>query len=572
MRQPTLWLLLALLGIGSSVSSQTVSESVTVSVVEVPVYVTRNSGAVMKDLTKDDFLLTVNGKPHPIEYFDVLVNDTKAAAPVPTQEAATGEPATLQRRRLIVLLFDTQNSDPHILRSAREAAHDFVENAPAGDTFAVAVSRSTGIHFVVPFTSDRPLIRRAIVTLQTSKAGDAFQLALLDSERKVLQPRTAVPPPDAMRSGAENPFAAADVSERWSFAQSESAVLAEQSNNIVAAVEADRRTRQRELSLQNLGLLARSLAPLAGVKHVVLLSPGMTIEDPQGAFSPTTVGDFAASEAPLLQADGSPSPFAKTASPFSKTVVGGNAYPMSLIKQVHAEYRAAGVILNAVNFGNSAPWRTSNSSTMLVDPSRLLKDLTTDTGGVVTQNLTSLRDMESVTYVLGFRPPPSKKKENSIGVKVKNAPFGAVIRHRRSYSTEPRPMGADDEIFLADVIVNDIPQSGMTLDLDVQAKPQQATLVAQVPGIELLTHGKNGSTVMDVFFYVFDERDVVTTWKHVRVGLDHEKGREFLSANQYSLQQAFRLPPGKYSAKTLMRVVGTDITAFQREEFVVPAL
>jgi hypothetical protein len=73
--------------------------------------------------------------------------------------------------------------------------------------------------------------------------------------------------------------------------------------------------------------------------------------------------------------------------------------------------------------------------------------------------------------------------------------------------------------------------------------------------------------LMDVFVYVFDENNLVAGWGYSRLKIDLEKGREFLTSNPYRLEQRFQLPPGRYSAKALLRYVGSDITGFQRADF-----
>src|SRR6185436_18241596 len=72
-------------------------ESVTVEVIDVPVYVVSGKEPV-RNLTRDDFELFVNGKRTAIEYFDTVGD---AAPP-----GAAGARPVLRERRLFVLLFD----------------------------------------------------------------------------------------------------------------------------------------------------------------------------------------------------------------------------------------------------------------------------------------------------------------------------------------------------------------------------------------------------------------------------------------------------------------------------------
>src|SRR5687767_2898884 len=100
-------------------------EEVTVEVVEVPVYVP------VRDLTRDSFQLFVNGKPHPIDYFDVvdLAEPESEAAPA-SEDAA---PRDIRRRRLFLLIFDLVFSRPAQLARGRKAALELITNAPSDD-------------------------------------------------------------------------------------------------------------------------------------------------------------------------------------------------------------------------------------------------------------------------------------------------------------------------------------------------------------------------------------------------------------------------------------------------------
>jgi hypothetical protein len=81
---------------------QTRSETITVEVIDVPVYVYNAQGA-LQNLKKDDFELYVNGKPQTIDYFDSI--DFRAPA---TGEAAPAPAVTrdIRDRRLFLLILD----------------------------------------------------------------------------------------------------------------------------------------------------------------------------------------------------------------------------------------------------------------------------------------------------------------------------------------------------------------------------------------------------------------------------------------------------------------------------------
>src|SRR5882757_5962886 len=92
---------LTLLAAGANAQTR---EEITVQVIDVPVYVFSH-GKPIRNLTKDDFELFVNGKPQAIDYFDPIAFEPAEAAPAGAKPAAPVI-ADLRERRLFLLLFD----------------------------------------------------------------------------------------------------------------------------------------------------------------------------------------------------------------------------------------------------------------------------------------------------------------------------------------------------------------------------------------------------------------------------------------------------------------------------------
>src|SRR5258708_15160138 len=84
-----------LLMLAPSLGAQ-VRETMTVEVIEVPVYVTGADGKPLRGLARDAFELRVNGKPQPVEYFDALDLASPQVAP---SSGAGGAPAVAPRTR-----------------------------------------------------------------------------------------------------------------------------------------------------------------------------------------------------------------------------------------------------------------------------------------------------------------------------------------------------------------------------------------------------------------------------------------------------------------------------------------
>jgi VWFA-related protein len=204
-------------------------EVATVEVVQVPVYISVNGQAVT-GLTKDDFELSVNGKAQPVDYFDTI---DFAALPA----AATSDP---RQRRLYLLTFDSRFSSRFALQRAQKAALQYVDHALPGDVFAVATyTGNHSLQFVVPFTRDQALLRRALAGLGSARAGDPLFLTV--------------------RAGGSE--AGPDIRAIQEFGFMRDLALQPLRNAV-------------EDEIRALSALADRMAILDGQKHVVLLSGG----------------------------------------------------------------------------------------------------------------------------------------------------------------------------------------------------------------------------------------------------------------------------------------------------------
>lgn len=499
-------------------SAQRFDEAVTVNVVDVPVYVER-FGVPIEGLTRDAFTLFVDGKPQPIEYFDV-VEDRQASEAA----AADAQYADLKRRRLVVLLFDVASSSYSLHRS-REAAMKYVSAGTAGDSFAVATIGRSGVHFIAAFTNDRVAVQRAIGTLAPSASHDPFRIATLEAERSVWA--------EATRGGAE--AGSGTFGDIWSdqvapggVGNSSAAANAAQFQQIAQEMEALEEEGLDIGFIENLTGLADRLAPLEGVKQVVLLSERRGDDDDRGSV-------------------------------------------IRRATRLHQHYRSAGVILNGVDI---RPLTVPAGDAISTEPggrarmpsalaSNFLYTLALDTGGIVTSTLPQLLDRNRLAYVIGFQTRPGVAK-GSIRVEVKDLPLLTDVRYRKSFDLGAAKT-ADKGLFLADTLVNDIPQNGVTLDLRVKG----TEVTASIPGVELLSYASGKPLGLEVFFYVFDGEGRPFAWNLLQVAVDLEKGRDFLSANSYSMRQDLALKPGHYVVKALVRIAGTDRVGFRRADLAV---
>jgi VWFA-related protein len=486
----------------------------TVEVVEVPVYVATHDGKPVRGLAREQFTLTVNGRQQNIDYFDVIDRRTD------------GEATELNRRRMTMLLFDVAHSAPVAIYRGQKAATGFIARSSPYDAYAVATLTARGITLLVPFTTDHLNVQRAIASLSTSRAGDAFGIATTREERAVWDRGPMFEAHGAADSGVDYKTPN-DMLEHWIRANERDLPYGDVRNrtSTPGSTEESRVQRQtRDMSSQ-LGELATTLRPIEGQKSVVLLTQGIGLDE-TGYSLPTA----------------------------------------ATLTRMHESFRNAGVILDAVDLsGLTGPFDSASNP--------LLIRLAVETGGHVQRErndflaaLTAIEEMESVVYRVGFRPPANQQATNSVRVRVTGLGALTDVRYRKSYSTE-RSGDAMNTVLLADVLLNDIPQNGVSLDTDVESAENGASVSVSVPGRELLAYVGGKQATADVFIYVFDQANLVAGFGRKLLKIDAVRGDEYLRQNPLQTGETLKLAPGHYVAKVLFRVRGTEATGFTRTEF-----
>ena len=475
--------LLGALVLTTGADAQAIRESLTVEVVDVPVYVTRG-GKPIEGLTRDDFELYVNGARQSIEYFDTLS---------PSEPAAS-----LRERRLFLLLFDVAFTHPHSLTRAQRAAEHLVAQAQPGDYFAVATYTSRrGVWFAVPFTRDRAAITRAVANLSNSRSGDPLAIVMTAAERETFED-----------------FSGRVVVSDSGYAASRIAA------DTLADVARARTLRAAEDHVLEMSDLAERLAALEGEKHVLILSEGYDGRSPS-SWNITTVS--------------MPAP--------QSTVTTGtfdHAHALTAkVMQMHRDFQRANVLLHALDMEG-----VSNS--LLTDDA--LHFLVAGTGGKLVSNrndfgnaLVDLSTSLAHGYRLGFRPSADVRTGyNSIVVKVRDRERGARVNHRRGFFGTPQMGNVNDGIYLADVLLNDVPQSGSAAELSLRGR----TLTARIPMREVAAQ-LPASGRAELLIYAFDAKGTALLYHREVVPV---------SADDRTIEVT--VPEGTRVAKALLRVDG----------------
>lgn len=440
--------LLVLLAVSLPLFAQYPRESVTIEVVDVPVYVSRG-GSPVTNLTRDNFELYVNGKPQAIEYF----------------EAANGEMTALRDRRLYLLLFDVAFADPHAILRAQRAATHLIANAQPGDYYAVATySQRRGVWFATPFTQDREALVRGIVSLNNSRSGDPLSIVITESERP------AAPENEALRIADES---LRDIAHMQTFRAAQDQVL-------------------------NLADLADRLGSLEGQKHVVLLSEGFEQRSPS----------------PVLYRD---------------------------LQEMEHAFQESDVFLHALDLeGVPGTFQGIDSLQLLTEGTHgKLMHGRNDLGNA----LVDLSRNLDRGYRLGFRAADVRTGHNTIQVKVRaDRMSGLTVRHRQGFSGTAERVNVDDGLYLADVVLNDVPQTGTAAKLEANA----GKLVARIPMREVAAQlASGGKAELLVYAFNAEGHGLMYHREAIRVDDVDEKDVEI------------ELPAGTKVAKALLRVDGS---------------
>ena len=494
-----------------------VRENLTVEVVEVPVYITSGDGKPVQGLTRDAFQLFVDGRPQAIEYFDAV--DFATVPAVPAGQPAAERPR--RERRLYLLLFDLTFATPSKIQRAQRAAQQAVTHSnPATDLFAVATySSNRGVQFLSSFLADRVAVARAIFTLHASRANDPLGVALSSSERA--QWLTAMGQGDTVDNSEEGiaNMVGGEMADALRGGQANQDTVAMPKNLLI------------EYQLTSLGEAATRLSALEGQKHLLVFTEG---------FDSTRITD--------IKAKGRPPNF--------------ESRMLRLVTEMHETFVSAGVTLDSIDIKGVRHTFTDLSNDALYMLAR-------GTGGRVIANrndlveaVDTLMQAQRTVYVLGFNK--GERKRGRISVKVNGLPRGSEVSFREGFGYVP-PKAGVDALQLADILLNDTPQAGVSLNAGVTTVDAGAEVAASFSRAEVVPQLVEQSPSVEVIIYVLDEHGVAG-FKSKRISF---AGAARVTTGYVTLREPFELPKGKYTAKVLLRIAGTHSLGFVRRDFAV---
>ena len=137
------------------------------NLVNIDVIVKDKKGKYVPDLKAEDFVITENGLPQKIEFFDAPLSKTETAKPGETVVEATTTTPTTAPRNYVSLVLDSQTTDLTNLKQVREGAIRYVREQVT-DADAVAIlSVTNSLQMLQSFTQDKAKLIAAIEKLGT---------------------------------------------------------------------------------------------------------------------------------------------------------------------------------------------------------------------------------------------------------------------------------------------------------------------------------------------------------------------------------------------------------------------
>jgi VWFA-related protein len=530
----------------AAAASAQVRETVNVHLVEVPVTVTDAGGEPIRGLKAENFEVLDGKKKRQIASFDTI----DFGSPASVNAVSPLNPAA---RRSFLLLFDLSYSQPNSLERARAAARKFVkEIVQRRDLVAVAtIDVDHGLRMLTAFTTDRELVATAVDQPFSFHSADPLQIANTSAYDKV----------DRMSNSKGG-----DV---------DTSVIGDHMKNMIelaTKANEDFVRRRVEQEIGALDDLARTLRAVTGRKQVVLLSEGFDSKMLTGRDARDPTDD----QQELSQVS--------TGAIWRADVDArlGNSASQTLLGRMARTFRGSDVVLHAIDVRGLRVQNDVQEGAQLNSNAGLYA-LTRPTGGDVLQNsndlaggFSRLLHRQEVVYVLGFRAPAEQPGAfHELTVRLAGLPKGARISHRAGYYESGGESRQERLLTNAEIIMNDVPQSGVRVDALAAAFPQrsgpaQVPVILQIDCSDLLKSYLGDIMPVEVFIYAFDRDGVVRDRAYQQIALDLDKVGDRLREGGVKYYATLALPEGTYAIKTLVRAGDASRRGFARTDLVVP--
>ena len=234
------------------------------NLVNIDVIIKDKKGKFVFDLKPEDFVITENGQPQKIEFFDAPLSKTDTGTPSVTvvEAPATPTPPAAAPRNYISLVLDSQTTDLTSLKKVREGAIKYVREQITGADAVAILSVTNGLKMLQPFTQDKAKLIASLENLGTGSDSKGFESKEInDSIANLRDALNGAAPSTGITTNAGGSAAAQAMIAQTVLAQfirMRTALSLQQARPVLAALAA----------------LAEGLRPIPGKKTVVLFSQG----------------------------------------------------------------------------------------------------------------------------------------------------------------------------------------------------------------------------------------------------------------------------------------------------------
>ena len=462
--------------------------SVQVTLVPVPVFVTGDQGQPIEGLTAEDFVLTEEGKPRPIVYFEPVSYERLAA----TAPSDKNRPLPPGLRRHFLLFFDLTFSSTRGLLRAREAAIQFLRSEVlATDLVGVATfSNLGGLKILTNFTSDH---QRALQVVDS--------LGLLDTTDIIQDPVGFVFDPSLQRPEGPGNVPANIGSDNL-------AQLADHLRAISERMKQSDQNAYRNQATEFLGQfidLSAALGSLSGRKYVLLLSEGIDSKYITGAGLEQFDEDFEKLATGRVEEINTDTRF-------------GRPELRDMLMNGLSGAAASDVVIHALDvsgLGGEAGGPTGRGEGGGQDTLFLMAN---ETGGKFYKNVNDLRaPLASIAketssyYLLGFNPADLERKGRFRKIKVEVKRPGLKLTARRGYfepKTADKITEAERKLQVAEYVTKDLLSDGVYFESLISVFPGQGSMarlpvLMRLPGQQFVKAKRRSKVLqLDVYGYV----------------------------------------------------------------------
>ena len=563
--------------------------TINTELVQTDVTVFDKSGRLVEGLSRDEFVLTLDGKPRPISFFESVktgssqeasqLTSTKSGANKKTEAPA---PVGIARPGRVILFFvdDVHLSGASLIRT-RRALTEFINKRMHDGDQAAIVSTSGQIGFLQQLTDNEAVLHEAIERLNYKRNPETYagRTIITDYQANRVAEHNDRALFDYLVSSTINEYQL--VPAKGGDSRGLSSLAVNNVKNRIRQIEANSRSVADDTLAVLLGLM-RSSAPLPGRKLVFLVSDGF-ITDTRGSNAMTMLKRV--------------TELASRVGIVVYTMEASGVYYDPAVDASRNDFA------DGIGSGVAARNWTAESAGMR-EPLRILAD---DTGGRALLNSNSIPgsiqealDETSSYYLLAWRPEGEDQRNGKaqLRVSLKNHPELRVRMRRNFYiplastavSDQPKiptdrnshadTTGAatktapEPEVQLLSALGSLYPDKTLPASLAVGYinNPDQSLTLKLSMQIERWAFDFPSSTEekkgVDVIGAAVDDRGVIVSFKQLLTVTPNAGAQKTGLPVQWN--QQLRLPPGLYQVRVALRERGSGRTGSVQKWIEVP--